>query len=133
MQNAGTHSFSIGITEVLNTNLLIELTADDIEYVYQRSILFSFIIMLVNPLHHVILFCFMVIYGFLLCRSPGKILNVTVPTFETLSQFGVASVTTKNIGGLEASYSLTVIETSGSSLPLLFALSCYLMTGNDIS
>ncbi|KAI4372222.1 hypothetical protein MLD38_010481 [Melastoma candidum] len=73
--NAGTHSFSIGVTEVLNTNLLIELTADDIEYVYQRS--------------------------------PGKILSVTVPTFETLSQFGVASVMTKNIGGLEASYSLT--------------------------
>ncbi|KAL8170399.1 hypothetical protein V2J09_022203 [Rumex salicifolius] len=35
--NAGSHSFSIGITEVLNTNLLIELRADDIEYVYQRS------------------------------------------------------------------------------------------------
>jgi len=36
VQNAGTHSFSVGITEVLNTNLLIELRADDIEYVYQR-------------------------------------------------------------------------------------------------
>jgi hypothetical protein len=36
VQNAGTHSFSIGVTEVLNTNLLIELSADDIEYVYQR-------------------------------------------------------------------------------------------------
>lgn len=35
-QNAGVHSFSIGITEVLNTNLLIELSADDINYVYQR-------------------------------------------------------------------------------------------------
>ncbi|KAF3448500.1 hypothetical protein FNV43_RR09213 [Rhamnella rubrinervis] len=35
--NAGTHSFSIGVTEVLNTNLLIELRADDVEYVYQRS------------------------------------------------------------------------------------------------
>lgn len=41
VQNAGTHSFSIGITEVLNTNLLIELSADDIEYVYQRLILLS--------------------------------------------------------------------------------------------
>lgn len=36
LQDAGTHSFSIGITEVLNTNLLLELSADDIEYVYQR-------------------------------------------------------------------------------------------------
>lgn len=35
-QNAGSHSFSIGVTEVLNTNLLIELRADDIEFVYQR-------------------------------------------------------------------------------------------------
>lgn len=36
LQNAGSHSFSVGITEALNTNLLIELNADDIEYVYQR-------------------------------------------------------------------------------------------------
>ncbi|KAG6636859.1 hypothetical protein CIPAW_11G140300 [Carya illinoinensis] len=73
--DAGTHSFSIGITEVLNTNLLIELSADDIEYVYQRS--------------------------------PGKILSVSIPTFEALTQFGVATITTKNTGEVEASYSLT--------------------------
>ncbi|KAI0495217.1 hypothetical protein KFK09_025367 [Dendrobium nobile] len=73
--NAGSHSFSVGISEVLNTNLLIELSADDIEYVYQRS--------------------------------PGKILSIRVPTFEALTQFGTAIVTTKNIGKLEASYSLT--------------------------
>ncbi|KAG0491554.1 hypothetical protein HPP92_004952 [Vanilla planifolia] len=73
--NAGTHSFSVGVTEVLNTNLLIELSADDIEYVYQRS--------------------------------PGKILSINVPTFEALTQFGTAKVSTKNIGKLEASYSLT--------------------------
>ncbi|MCD7447594.1 Transcriptional activator [Datura stramonium] len=73
--NAGSHAFSIGITEVLNTNLLIELNADDIEYVYQRS--------------------------------PGKILSITIPTFEALTQFGTASITTKNIGEVEASYSLT--------------------------
>lgn len=42
LQNAGTHSFSIGITEVLNTNLLIELTADDIEYVYQRFDIYTY-------------------------------------------------------------------------------------------
>ncbi|KAI3756455.1 hypothetical protein L1987_56276 [Smallanthus sonchifolius] len=36
-QDAGSHSFSIGIAEVVNSNLLIELSADDIEYVYQRS------------------------------------------------------------------------------------------------
>uniref|UniRef100_UPI001CB94BD4 protein HAPLESS 2 n=1 Tax=Erigeron canadensis TaxID=72917 RepID=UPI001CB94BD4 len=35
--NAGSLSFSIGITEVINSNVLIELSADDIEYVYQRS------------------------------------------------------------------------------------------------
>ncbi|KAH9612175.1 hypothetical protein KSS87_019858 [Heliosperma pusillum] len=73
--DAGPRSFSIGITEVLNTNLLIELGADDIEYVYQRS--------------------------------PGKILGITVPTFEALAQFGIAKIETKNVGEVEASYSLT--------------------------
>ncbi|EXC34108.1 hypothetical protein L484_010566 [Morus notabilis] len=73
--NAGTHSFSIGVTEVLNTNLLIELSADDVEYVYQRS--------------------------------PGKILSINIPTFEALSQFGVATIKTKNTGEVEASYGLT--------------------------
>ncbi|CAL9191097.1 unnamed protein product [Musa hybrid cultivar] len=81
--NAGTHTFSVGITEVLNTNLLIELSADDIEYVYQRS--------------------------------PGKILSIKIPTFEALSQFGTATITTKNIGELEASYSLTFHCLSGVS------------------
>lgn len=41
LQNPGSHSFSIGITEVLNTNLLVELSADDIEYVYQRLVVAS--------------------------------------------------------------------------------------------
>ncbi|XP_042503336.1 protein HAPLESS 2 isoform X2 [Macadamia integrifolia] len=82
--NAGTHSFSIGITEALNSNLLVELRADDIEYVYQRS--------------------------------PGKILGVTIPRFEALTQFGTATVTTKNIGKLEASYSLTFDCSSGVTL-----------------
>ncbi|KAL0297808.1 UNVERIFIED_CONTAM: protein HAPLESS 2 [Sesamum radiatum] len=81
--NAGSHAFSIGITEVLNTNLLVELRADDIEYVYQRS--------------------------------PGKILGITVPTFEALTQFGTARITTKNIGEVEASYSLTFDCSSGVS------------------
>nr|TKR97453.1 protein HAPLESS 2 [Populus alba] len=75
--NAGTHSFSIGITEVLNTNLLIELTADDIEYVYQ---------------------------------------SFTIPTFEALTQFGVATVSAENIGEVEASYSLTFDCSRGVSL-----------------
>ncbi|KAL9659985.1 hypothetical protein QQ045_024795 [Rhodiola kirilowii] len=74
--NAGSHSFSIGITEAVSSNLLIELSADDIEYVYQRS--------------------------------PGKILSITIPTFEALTQFGTATVTVRNIGEVEASYSLTV-------------------------
>lgn len=73
--NAGTHSFSIGVTEVLNSNLLIELSADDVEYVYQRS--------------------------------PGKILSINIPTFEALSQVGVATIKTKNTGEVEASYGLT--------------------------
>ncbi|XP_061337271.1 protein HAPLESS 2 [Gastrolobium bilobum] len=72
---AGSYSFSIGITEVLNTNLVLELSANDVEYVYQRS--------------------------------PGKIVSVSVPTFEALTQFGVATITTKNTGEVEASYSLT--------------------------
>nr|GLL36018.1 protein HAPLESS 2 isoform X3 [Ipomoea trifida] len=74
-KNAGNRAFSIGITEVLNTNLLIELSADDIEYVYQRS--------------------------------PGKIVDIIAPTFEALTQLGTAKITTKNIGEVEASYSLT--------------------------
>ncbi|KAL0749224.1 hypothetical protein Bca101_031227 [Brassica carinata] len=74
-ENAGPQSFSIGVTETLNTNLMIELRADDIEYVFQKS--------------------------------PGKIINIAIPTFEALKQFGVAAVTTKNTGEVEASYSLT--------------------------
>ncbi|KAL0712938.1 hypothetical protein Bca4012_019916 [Brassica carinata] len=74
-ENAGPHSFSIGVTETLNTNLMIELRADDIEYVFQKS--------------------------------PGKIIDIAIPTFEALTQFGVAAVTTKNTGEVEASYSLT--------------------------
>ncbi|XLT12791.1 hypothetical protein HN51_058481 [Arachis hypogaea] len=35
--NAGGYSFSIGITEVLNTNLVIELSAKDVEYIYLDS------------------------------------------------------------------------------------------------
>ncbi|KAL4570816.1 hypothetical protein LXL04_026479 [Taraxacum kok-saghyz] len=73
--NAGSQSFSIGITEVLNSNLLIELSADDIEYVFQRS--------------------------------PGKIEIITIPTFQALTQFGHATITARNIGEVEASYSLT--------------------------
>ncbi|XAR55039.1 hypothetical protein NMG60_11030415 [Bertholletia excelsa] len=81
--DSGSHSFSIGITEVLNTNLLIELSADDLEYVYQRS--------------------------------PGKILSIAVPTFEALTQFGTATITTENIGEVEASYSLTFDCSTGVS------------------
>ncbi|BBH08966.1 hapless 2, partial [Prunus dulcis] len=73
--NAGTHSLSIGVTEVINTNLMIELSADDVEYVYQRS--------------------------------PGKIVSINGPTFEALTQFGTATITTRNTGEVEASYSLT--------------------------
>ncbi|KAJ3682729.1 hypothetical protein LUZ60_012956 [Juncus effusus] len=73
--DAGPNSFSIGVSEAVNTNLLLELSADDIEYVYQRS--------------------------------PGKILDIRIPTFEVLKRFGTANVTVKNTGNLEASYSLT--------------------------
>ncbi|KAJ0594451.1 putative generative cell specific-1/HAP2 domain-containing protein [Helianthus annuus] len=76
IQNAGSHSFSIGITEVVNSNLLLELKADDIEYVYQ---------------------------------SPGNIVSIAVPTFEALTQYGTATITTNNTGGVEAAYSLTVV------------------------
>jgi hypothetical protein len=41
-------------------------------------------------------------------RSPGNITDISVPAFEVLSQYGTAKVTTKNIGTLEASYTLTV-------------------------
>ncbi|CAN6484930.1 unnamed protein product [Victoria cruziana] len=78
--NAGSHSFSIGINEVLSTNLLIELNADDVQYVVHRS--------------------------------PGDILNISIPTFEALAQFGIATIISKNTGNLEASYSL-VFDCSG--------------------
>ncbi|KAK9143506.1 hypothetical protein Syun_012906 [Stephania yunnanensis] len=81
--DAGKHSFSIGVTEVLNTNILIELSADDIEYIYQRS--------------------------------PGKILSIAIPTFEALTQYGTATITTKNVGEVEASYSLTFDCSKGVS------------------
>ncbi|XP_039011345.1 protein HAPLESS 2-like [Hibiscus syriacus] len=81
---AGSHSFSIGVTEVLNTNLLIELRADDIDFVFQRS--------------------------------PGKIMSVKVPTFEALTQFGVATIMVTNTGEVEASYSLTFDCSKGVAL-----------------
>lgn len=49
------------------------------------------------------------------CRSPGKIISVIIPTFEALTQFGVATITTQNTGEVEASYSLTVSFTNFSS------------------
>ncbi|WVZ65626.1 hypothetical protein U9M48_014956 [Paspalum notatum var. saurae] len=50
-----------------------------------------------------------------LIRSPGKIVGINVSTFQALSQVGTANVTTKNIGNLEASYSLTFNCSSGIS------------------
>jgi len=35
-QNAGAHTFSVGVTEAIASNLLLELSADDIQYFYQR-------------------------------------------------------------------------------------------------
>uniref|UniRef100_A0A9I9CLW8 Generative cell specific-1/HAP2 domain-containing protein n=1 Tax=Cucumis melo TaxID=3656 RepID=A0A9I9CLW8_CUCME len=96
--NAGTHSFSIGVTEVLNTNLVIELRADDVEYVYQRS--------------------------------PGKIMSINIPTFEALTQFGVATVATKNTGEVEASYSLTFTCSKEVSL---MEEQYYIMKPNEIA
>ncbi|CAH1453490.1 unnamed protein product [Lactuca virosa] len=40
-------------------------------------------------------------------RSPGKIERSTIPNFEALTQFGTATITARNIGEVEASYSLT--------------------------
>uniref|UniRef100_A0A0D9ZWI5 Generative cell specific-1/HAP2 domain-containing protein n=1 Tax=Oryza glumipatula TaxID=40148 RepID=A0A0D9ZWI5_9ORYZ len=48
-------------------------------------------------------------------RSPAKIIDIRVPTFEALSKVGIANVTTKNIGKLESSYSLTFKCSSGIS------------------
>uniref|UniRef100_J3M5E4 Generative cell specific-1/HAP2 domain-containing protein n=1 Tax=Oryza brachyantha TaxID=4533 RepID=J3M5E4_ORYBR len=68
----------------LNSNLLVELSADDIEYIHQRS--------------------------------PARISDFRVTTFEALSQDGTANVTTKNIGKLESSYILTLNCSSGINL-----------------
>lgn len=45
-------------------------------------------------------------------RSSGKIISINISSFEALSQVGSARVKTKNIGRLEASYSLTVCISS---------------------
>ncbi|KAF3788500.1 HAPLESS 2 protein [Nymphaea thermarum] len=95
-QSAGSHTFSIGITEVLSTNLLIELNADDVHYVVHRS--------------------------------PGDILNISIPTFEALAQFGTATIISKNTGTLEASYSLVV----SSSIPVGATLLCLKAVGRGI-
>ncbi|KAL6627423.1 hypothetical protein ACP70R_031149 [Stipagrostis hirtigluma subsp. patula] len=79
--NAGANTFSVGLTEDVHTNLLVEMRADDIKYNYQRS--------------------------------PGKVIRIDVAPFEALSQDGTANITTKNIGKLEASYSLTFHCLSG--------------------
>jgi hypothetical protein len=56
-------------------------------------------------------------------RSPGKILSVSIPTFEALTQFGMATITTKNIGEVEASYSLTVLLLKfSSSCPVIMSI-----------
>ncbi|KAL2990465.1 hypothetical protein AAZX31_11G203400 [Glycine max] len=81
--SAGSYSFSIGITEVLNTNLVLELSVNDVEYVYQRI--------------------------------PGKIISVSVPTFEALTQFGVATITTKNTGEFNCSKDITLMEVTTQS------------------
>ena len=57
-----------------------------------------------------------------LYRSPGKIVSITVPTFEALTQFGAATITTKNIGEVEASYSLTVPYSPELAAPCTIAL-----------
>ncbi|XP_071689578.1 protein HAPLESS 2-like [Rutidosis leptorrhynchoides] len=83
--HAGKLSFSVGITEAINSNLLLELSADDIQYVYQRS--------------------------------PGNIISITIPTFEALTQFGIAAITANNTGQVEASYSVT-FDCSGGVSPM---------------
>jgi hypothetical protein len=60
------------------------------------------------------------------CRSPGKIISVSVPTFEALTQFGLATITTKNTGEVEASYSLTVFWFSTFPSQFLHSLYIYL-------
>jgi hypothetical protein len=62
----------------------------------------------------------------LFCRSPGKIISVSVPTFEALTQFGLATITTKNTGEVEASYSLTVFWFSTFPIQFLHSLYTYL-------
>uniref|UniRef100_A0A0E0QU29 Generative cell specific-1/HAP2 domain-containing protein n=1 Tax=Oryza rufipogon TaxID=4529 RepID=A0A0E0QU29_ORYRU len=46
-------------------------------------------------------------------KSSGKIISINISSFEALSQVGSARVKTKNIGRLEASYSLTFDCLSG--------------------
>ncbi|KAG9444676.1 hypothetical protein H6P81_016016 [Aristolochia fimbriata] len=82
-------------------NLLIELRADDIEYVYQRS--------------------------------PGKIISVTVLTFEALTQFGTATITTRNIGTLEASYNITFDCSKGIGRMEIFSLVNHAETNAQVS
>jgi hypothetical protein len=61
-------------------------------------------------------------------RSPGKILSVSIPTFEALTQFGVATITTKNTGEVEASYSLTVLLLKfSSSCPVIMSIISFML------
>ncbi|GJN35353.1 hypothetical protein PR202_gb24113 [Eleusine coracana subsp. coracana] len=62
-------------------------------------------------------------------QSPGKIIRMTLPTFEAL-QVGVANVTTKNIGQLEASYSLT-LKCSGGINPVEEQF--FIMKANEVT
>ncbi|RZB91158.1 Protein HAPLESS 2 [Glycine soja] len=96
--SAGSYSFSIGITEVLSTNLVLELSANDVEYVYQRS--------------------------------PGKIRSVSVPTFEALTQFGVATITTKNTGSNIFEACIAVIFLRVQQAVVLALLYCVVLQFN---
>jgi len=56
-------------------------------------------------------------------------LSVSIPTFEALTQFGVATIATKNTGELEASYSLTVSLLNFSKLHFVIILKCFQAVG----
>ena len=86
----------------------------------EKGILYSFIF--INYRNRFI-FLVLLIFKFHDIRSPGQIVNVSIPTFEALTQFGTARITTQNIGTLEASYSVTV----NTYHPLSFVLFCFFL------
>lgn len=115
---------TFGFSSYKKYHIFFKMMPNDI-YIYifcQFDISVELHSLILNKCH--VIYCRSVFYvvPYFFCRSPGKILSVSIPTFEALTQFGVATITTKNTGELEASYSLTVSLSNFSILHFVIIL-----------